>query len=340
MDDLKVVKKTVSAGRGPVINFSNGTKAIFNYQAVVAEDPNAPLTPENYKVIDDTKQKWPKGYGKPLELIFGKKFQLPLFERCLETMLVDEIAQFDAAPSETVTFPLVSKKLRDTVRPADKKDGHHHHASGMCAASLVQGMGYVELDELMRKPCVIRFIFHLLEVYAPHEYEAESWQLSCEEKLESVEKLRQQGNDLFKEKNLDQAIIKYKEALHRLDTLLLREKPGEPEWDELDNKNILLFLNLSLCYLMTDNAYEAVGAATEVLNREETNEKALYRRAKAYIATWKLDEAENDLDTLLRVHPESKDLVQSEKEIIKLKRTETHEKAKTMSNKMMKAFRN
>lgn len=38
------------------------------------------------------------------------------------------------------------------------------------------------------------------------------------------------------QKNFTEAIDKYREALGRLDTLILREKPGEPEWEELDRK--------------------------------------------------------------------------------------------------------
>lgn len=57
--------------------------------------------------------------------------------------------------------------------------------------------GYAVLDELMRSPRPLRFIFHLLSVTQPEEYEAESWQLTVEQKLESVETLRLEGNRLF-----------------------------------------------------------------------------------------------------------------------------------------------
>ncbi|KIH43452.1 hypothetical protein ANCDUO_26541, partial [Ancylostoma duodenale] len=57
--------------------------------------------------------------------------------------------------------------------------------------------GYEELDELMRDPRPLRFIFHLLSVTQPEEYEAEGWQLTSEEKIQSVETLRLQGNELF-----------------------------------------------------------------------------------------------------------------------------------------------
>lgn len=35
--------------------------------------------------------------------------------------------------------------------------------------------------------------------------------------------------------------------------------------------------------------YEAIEAASEVLKRDEINEKALFRRAKARIAVWDLE---------------------------------------------------
>lgn len=110
--------------------------------------------------------------------------------------------------------------------------------------------GYPALDEYMRSPTPLRFVFHLLSVTQPEDYTPDGWQLTNEEKLISVEKLREEGNDLFKkvgvscllpqkyglQKELKEAETRYKEALHRLDQLILREKPGEPEWEELDRK--------------------------------------------------------------------------------------------------------
>lgn len=34
------------------------------------------------------------------------------------------------------------------------------------------------------------------------------------------------------------ASLRYREALNRIDTLLLREKPGDPEWIDLDKQVI------------------------------------------------------------------------------------------------------
>lgn len=42
-------------------------------------------------MIDNTRKPWPNGYGKPLELVFGKKFQLPVFETCIKSMQLKEV---------------------------------------------------------------------------------------------------------------------------------------------------------------------------------------------------------------------------------------------------------
>uniref|UniRef100_A0A8R1I8Q0 AIP/AIPL N-terminal FKBP-type PPIase domain-containing protein n=1 Tax=Caenorhabditis japonica TaxID=281687 RepID=A0A8R1I8Q0_CAEJA len=224
-----------------------------------------PAEKDAYKPIDDTRKAWPDGYGKPLELVFGKKFQLPVFEQCLKTMLVDEISQFDIECIDLVQYPFVSKKLRDIAKPCDGK--HHAHTTHMCAASVAQGTGYDELDELMKNPRPLRFVFHLLSVFEPHQYEHDSWQLDEQGKLDSVEVLRQKGNDHFVKKEFKEAIDFYKDALTRLDTLILREKPGEPEWLELDKKNIPLYANMSQCYLNIGDLHEAEETSSEVLKR-------------------------------------------------------------------------
>jgi len=91
------------------------------------------------------------------------------------------------------------------------------------------------------------------------------------------------------QKDFANAAEKYREALTLLDQLLLREKPGEPEWLELDARNVPLYLNLAQCFLNLGKFYDAANCADEALKREPDNGKALYRRAKARMHTWDLD---------------------------------------------------
>ncbi|VDM93621.1 unnamed protein product [Onchocerca ochengi] len=216
-------------------------------------------------------------------------------------MLIDEISQFDIAASELYTYPSVSQKLRNISKDDMHPDNQSHHHS-RCVSARDFTMEYEVLDELIKNPQPLRFIFHLLAVLQPEDYEPDSWQ----------------------------------EALNRVDTLLLREKPGDPEWIDLDKQNIPLFLNLSLCYLNWKEYYEAIDAASEVLKRDKLNEKALYRRAKGRIAVWDLEKAEDDLKMLQQQYPGSANLVKIELKRIHSLRKEREASAKNTYKHMFK----
>ena len=190
----------------------------------------------------------------------------------------------------------------------------------------------------MTNPKPLRLIIHLKEFLSENQYKADSWQLNDEAKIKTVAKLKEEGNELFKNKKYEEAIEKYREALTMIDTLLLKEKPGEPEWKELDEKNIPFYLNLSQCYLSIGKYYEAAGAAEEALKRDPKNIKALFRRAKAKIGTWDLEEAEKDLNYLAEIHPESKNLAQNELNLIAKKKQEKNNSDKNVYKAMLQGL--
>lgn len=108
-------------------------------------------------------------------------------------------------------------------------------------------------------------------------YTIENWQMDEGERLANVDLVREEGNRLFaqvsfdwlanlrnigkkknkikiakiiflhKQRDYEGAVDKYREGLTLLDQLMLREKPGEPEWKELDGRNVLLYLNMAQC---------------------------------------------------------------------------------------------
>jgi hypothetical protein len=96
----RTIKRIVNAGRQPLCDFVTGTKLVFDYEVRVlpvdyfaqldagaAHIASADLPP----AIDDTRKPPPHGYGRPLELVCGKQFQLTVLEDCLKSMLVDEV---------------------------------------------------------------------------------------------------------------------------------------------------------------------------------------------------------------------------------------------------------
>uniref|UniRef100_A0A915PVL6 AIP/AIPL N-terminal FKBP-type PPIase domain-containing protein n=1 Tax=Setaria digitata TaxID=48799 RepID=A0A915PVL6_9BILA len=202
---IKTFKKVLSAGRGKIPDYRTGTKAVFHYETlrplVDVNEEGFPDSRDSYESIDNTRKPYPDGYGKPLELVFGKKFQLPVFERCLQTMLVDEISQFDIAACELYSYPSVSQKLRDISKDTMHQDTQSHHHTHCAAAR----MEYEVLNELIKNPQPLRFIFHLLVVLQPEDYEPDSWQLEPDEKLASVAKLKESGNEDLQKASFESA---------------------------------------------------------------------------------------------------------------------------------------
>lgn len=71
------------------------------------------------------------------------------------------------------------------------------------------GLGYADLDALLKKPKSLDFIFEVVKVEQPGEYKKDSWSLTSEEQLTEIPLLKQEGNQHYKEKNFAKAIEKY-----------------------------------------------------------------------------------------------------------------------------------
>lgn len=60
----------------------------------------------------------------------------------------------------------------------------------------------------------------LLKVEA--DYDKEAWEMSDEEKMAAVPQLREEGNNLYKNKQYNEAVEKYTKAIGILEQLLLK----------------------------------------------------------------------------------------------------------------------
>jgi len=80
---------------------------------------------------------------------------------------------------------------------------------------------------------------------------------------------------------------------------LNREKPNDVDWRELDLQRRPLLLNFVQCKLKLGDFYSAIEHATTILDSDPTNIKARYRRAKAHIGVWNVEEAKTDYNYLL-----------------------------------------
>ncbi|GFS09792.1 peptidylprolyl isomerase [Elysia marginata] len=311
-----ILKKVLYGAQGDAPSFPDGAKATFHYRTT--------KTDEEKTVLDDSRT-----VGKPMELIFGKKFKLEVWEKLLKTMKVNEVAEFTCDIKHTAVYPLVAKSLRDIYK--GKKDGHHHGGSHCCgmAAFSQQGMGYCDLDELVKAPQPLCFVLELLKLEQPQQFEQESWSMNHIEKREKIPKLREAGNDSYRNKDYEDAAHKYAQALSMLEDLMLQEKPGDDDWKKLDDLKRPLLLNFSQCKLLTRDFYPVITHTTDVLARDPDNEKALFRRGKAHAAVWNVTEARQDLLRVVELNPKLDGVVHKELAALesRVKQKEAQEKS-------------
>lgn len=258
-----------------------------------------------------------------MELILGKEFKMPVWEECLKTMRVGEISIFSIDKSLLSSYPFVAKCYRKFAGiKSDNAEGDDVHRC--CGLAGKQKFGFHDLDHLAQSPSNMDVTMELLQVVPPDGYEKEVWQMGENEQLEAVPKLREEGNNLYKEKNYKDASDKYARAIGILEQLLLREKPGCEEWVELDQLKIPLLSNYAQCKLIEGDYYAVIEHSNEVLKRDPQNVKALFRRAKAHCAVWNINEAQSDFNRVMELDDTLEQLVRKE-----LKKLELEEKNKT-----------
>lgn len=298
LHDFNVFKKILNAGTDEHSNYPEGSKMTFHFQTIRLKENG-----EISNVIDDSEK-----IGQPMELILGKKFKMPVWEECLKSMAVHEVSEFTIKKKFVDAYPLVSKSYREYAGVA--KSSKNLCCGGMLAFS--EGFGHKDLAEIIREPSDLLFKIKLTKVERPGEYEKESWSMEPEEKFQSISVLKEDGNKLYNEQHYKEAEKKYAEALGRIEQLLLREKPGEEEWLALEKLKIPILLNYSQCKLINKEYYSVIEYTTVVLEKDPNNVKALFRRAKAYAATWDFDLAYKDFQRVAELDPSFKSTITKE----------------------------
>ncbi|XP_046390378.1 AH receptor-interacting protein [Ischnura elegans] len=312
----KIEKKILHAGTA-VKPYTNGTKVFFHFQTKLSDDN---------KIIDDSRK-----LGKPMELVLGKKFKLEVWEAIVQTMSINEVACFSVDKSLVASYPFVSKTLREAHLP---KEAKRHHCCGVSLQN--EGIGYQDLNELIKVPKDLEFTIEILKVESPEEYQKESWQMDEDEKVQRVSKLRTEGNDLYNAKKYDEAVEKYSEALGMLEQLMLKEKPGDEEWLALQSMKIPLLLNFSQCKLIQNDYYMVIEHCSSVLKSEPNNVKALFRRGKAHIGAWNPKEAREDLEKTAKLDPKLSTVVIEElKRLEKMEKQKDREDASKLKGKLL-----
>lgn len=71
------------------------------------------------------------------------------------------------------------------------------------------GLGYPDLDALLKNPKALDFVFEVVKVEQPGEYKQDPWSLTPDEQEAEIPVLKQEGNELYKQKKYSEAIEKF-----------------------------------------------------------------------------------------------------------------------------------
>ncbi|XP_076160862.1 aryl-hydrocarbon-interacting protein-like 1 [Ptiloglossa arizonensis] len=319
MDNKTFIVKTVIHAGTKTCHFVPGSKVIFHFKTTKCNSERT--------VIDDTRT-----MGKLMELVLGKKFKLEVWEVIVQKMALNEVACFRVDKSLLTAYPFVSKTMREFGKPQSEKRAHH-----CCGVTLQnEGIGYDDLNELIKYPQDLEFTIELVQVILPGEYEKESWQMTENEKLKSIPDIKEKGNILFKEKNYDGACNTYAKGIGLLEQLMLAEKPNEEEWLALNRLKTPLLLNYAQCKLIQKEYYAVIVHCTTILKNDPDNVKALYRRGKAYIGAWDEEKAIKDLKRAAELDPTLQNTVEKELQAFS---AAIKEKDQVEKNKLLKLFK-
>lgn len=113
-------------------------------------------------------------------------------------------------------YPFISKTLRDVGKKVEER----RHCCGMTLQN--EGLGYKDLDDLLSKPCDLVFIIDLFSIEMPEDYKKDTWQLSDDERLKAAILLRDEGNELYKQKEIVKAEECYRQAVGLLEQLMIK----------------------------------------------------------------------------------------------------------------------
>ncbi|KAL4716688.1 hypothetical protein ACJJTC_004807 [Scirpophaga incertulas] len=305
-----IVKNVIHSGQiyQPI---SDGSKVHFHFQTWKLGKERV--------LIDDSKK---IGKKEPMVLVIGHKFKLEVWETVVKMMAVGEVASFQVKKELVYSYPFVSKTLRELGQ--DHKSVKH-----TCTMTLhTEGIGYSDLDELINNPCDLEFIIELLKVEKSDEYEKEMWQLSIEDRLELIPELKLKGNQAYSTNKYVEAQSIYHQALGILEQLMIRERKTDDEWIKLNKIKLPILSNYAQCKLILGDYYAVIEHCNTILEHDNDNVKALYRRAKAHVGAWNPDEAEKDFRLLKEIQPSLAATIEKELDNIKKLRREKKEQDK------------
>lgn len=161
------------------------------------------------------------------------------------------------------------------------------------------------------------------------------WNWTPEEKYDIALRYKEVGVKLFKESRHVDAFHKFSKACKILITL---EPIPDLELDKSLEKNIntlriILYNNLAGCHMLRKNYEHVITLCNKILEKDENNIKALYRRGVAYGKLRNIENAVPDLKKVIRLEPHNA-AAKEQYLIYNKKLQEANQKCKDMIKRM------
>ena len=149
----------------------------------------------------------------------------------------------------------------------------------------------------------------------------ERWEMSKEEKLEQALMLKEEGTQLLKNQQYQEAFNSYKNAIDYIN-----------DESDLDDQKLSIYLNLSLAANKMNQWMESNLYSKSALEIDDKNIKALYRNGISNHELSNLDEAMNSFNKILEVEPDNKLVHQKIRQVTNKKIILTKKTNKMFSN--------
>ncbi|XP_010523670.1 PREDICTED: peptidyl-prolyl cis-trans isomerase FKBP42 [Tarenaya hassleriana] len=129
--------------------------------------------------------------------------------------------------------------------------------------------------------------------------------MTVEERISTADRRKMDGNALFKEEKLEEAMQQYEMAIAYMGDDFMFQLYGKYRDMALAVKNPC-HLNMSACLIKLKRYEEAIGHCNLVLMEEENNAKALFRRGKARAELGQTESAREDFVKARKFAPDDK----------------------------------
>ena len=161
------------------------------------------------------------------------------------------------------------------------------------------------------------------------------------ELLQELEKYKDEGNSLYKEKKIEEAKLKFKEGYEKYEKEIHQIKKDFPESPKLNEIEIVLnkiLSNLALCYYKQGKYQESIKYDEILFSRSPKFGKSIVRLFKSYSKLNQIKKAVGFGETFLELDQETRDKFKGTQDKVKREQLKLKNIQKAEKDKIKKDF--